>query len=183
MRDFLLPLLSFLFSSVAFADNAAPPIPGAIVAAQNLMVQQGNCEADWQSRFAEVPFTPFDLGNGAHLWILPCANWAYNMDSTIYATFDEPSLPEGVLAKQIFFVSYSPYQSLFAENVAHNVRYDSATRTIETRTFISDQDYCGAAASYSWNSDQQNFTLQKLFKQDDCKNPSSAWQQIYPLNK
>ena len=163
-----------LLSGNSFAGN----LPAAIESAQKLLVSQGECEASWNEI---APPTSYDLGHGYKVWFIGCAQWSYNIDNTVFITIEEKSQPEGFLTKELYFINYSPYRKLFAENAIHNFQFDPITKNLTSEYFYQGSGICGTRARYSWNETNQDFGVQEIWKQEDCRNPSAPWEKIYPL--
>jgi hypothetical protein len=170
-----------LLAAGASAETGAKGLPPPVLAAQKLMVDQGDCEKTWPSLYeaTDAP-SPIELGQGVKLWLAPCAQWAYNLDFAAYVTIPESSRPEGYITKQLFFVNYSPFKKIYAENVVHNLRFDPATGVATARYFLDRHDFCGTRAQYRWDAGQQTFSLVELAAQDDCGHPDAPWVKIYP---
>lgn len=170
-----MPLLAIPKLALLLALPAAE-LPSSIQQAQSLMVAQGTCEANWKEL---SPVQTYELPWGAKLWLVPCAQWSVNPATSVFVTFPHRLLPEGIITKPQFFVSYSKFMGgLFANNVIHNVRWNKETQSLEAAFNTNGSDFCGSRSRYEWNRGTQVFDVKEIWKQDNCENAEARWERV-----
>lgn len=173
-----LPMIAFWAHLLMGAASAHAAYPAAIEAHQKVQVDSGNCETDWK-QLDEEQGRSYALTNGMKLWIVPCAQWAINLQATAYLEIPESTREGGAIFKPVLFIDYSTGRGLHPDMVTYNPAFDPKTLTLQSQQKFQYSDFCGSKAAYQWDEKTQEMKLTILIKNDECKKPA-PWEKIYP---
>ena len=161
------------------AAGTTEALPRAIIEMQNISAVQGTCQKEWLQMTETFEVTKQALDDRQTIYIVPCALWAANVAYSVFITIRESSHPDGFLTKAIRFVNYSSFEGVVARDLIHNIKWDSATKTLKAQYFINGSEICGSKSEYKWHAGYQTLLTKTLLKQDDCKNAQAPWLPVF----
>ena len=171
--------LSLLFAFTSAKSFAGEPLPRPIIEMQNTKAVQGTCQKEWMELTESYGVTVEKLEPAQTLYIVPCAMWADNVAYSVFVTIKESSHPDGFLTKQMSFVNFHPYEGIIARDVIHNVKWESATKTLKAFYMVNGNTNCGSRSVYKWSGGYQDMHLVTLLKQSKCDDPTAPWLPVF----